>query len=331
MIIEIKKGTPQKVKELIFSLLDIFFSIGIPLDDTDRRLERMAKACLAVGKILNSFAEAVSSNDNSFMRSRDVIEFENKYFGEKISSGSYDDIRRKDLKLLVEAGVVVSSSSSNAQSTNNPLRGYALSPHFVELLNNYNCPLWDNKLTEYIAIQSSLKEEFRRLRDLNKIPIILPNGISLNLSQGEHNTLQKAIIEEFLPRFGFGASVLYIGDAEDKFLYVDRETLSDINFFSIGHEELPDVIAYSKNKNLLYLIEAFHSTGEWNELRLRLIKNKLSEAGCTAIPIYFTAFENRNSFRQKSKDIAWETEVWIAENPDHLIHFNGYKFLEIHS
>ncbi len=26
-------------------------------------------------------------------------------------------------------------------------------------------------------------------------------------------------------------------------------------------------------------------------------------------------------------DVAWETEVWIADNPDHLVHFNGHKFL----
>ncbi|MFS2517149.1 MULTISPECIES: BsuBI/PstI family type II restriction endonuclease [Parabacteroides] len=26
-------------------------------------------------------------------------------------------------------------------------------------------------------------------------------------------------------------------------------------------------------------------------------------------------------------DIAWETEVWIAENPGHMIHFNGDRFI----
>lgn len=330
MNIEFKNNTPNKIKKLVNKLLDIFESIGIPLDATDRSLERMAKACLAVGQIKHSFAEAISASNKIFMRSRDVIDFENKYYGENISPGSYDDIRRKDLKVLVEAGVVVNSSSTNIQSTNNQLRGYALSPIFADLLHNYDCPTWEKKLSDYIANQKSLKEEFRRLRDLDKIPVILPNGITLKLGKGEHNNLQKSIIEEFLPRYGFGASVLYIGDTDDKLLYLDKDSLDDIKFFELKHEELPDIIAYSKEKNLLYLIEAFHSTGEWNELRLRLIKQKLIDSGCTATPIYFTAFENKNSFRLKSKDIAWETEVWIADNPDHLIHFNGYKFLEIH-
>ena len=113
-------------------------------------------------------------------------------------------------------------------------------------------------------------------------------------------------------------------------MLLSEEKLKDINFFSLNHEELPDIIAYCESKNLLFLIEAFHSTGEWDEVRVRRIKRKLEESGCSANVVFFTAFENKNAFKQKAKDIAWETEVWIADNPEHLIHFNGYKFLEIH-
>ena len=110
----------------------------------------------------------------------------------------------------------------------------------------------------------------------------------------------------------------------------NEEKLKELNFFTLEHEELPDVIAYSKEKNLLYLIEAYHSTGEWNEIRVRKILRKLQESGCIVNTVFFTAFENKNVFRTKAKDIAWETEVWIADSPEHLVHFNGYKFLEIH-
>lgn len=90
-----------------------------------------------------------------------------------------------------------------------------------------------------------------------------------------------------------------------------------------------DIIAYSESKKLLYLIEAFHSTGEWDEIRLKRIKEKLKKSGCTTDLVFFTAFETKDDFKKKAKDIAWETEVWIANAPDHLVHFNGYKFLEI--
>lgn len=330
MEIEVKKTTPDTIKELIWNLLDIFILIGIPTNSSHRSLERMAKACLAIGGVKNSFNESISINAKKFLRTRDIIDFENQNYGENISSGSYDDIRRKDLKLLVEAGIVVSSASSNSQAVNNPSRGYALSEIFVNLLHSYGSINWETILNDYITKQTSLQEELKRLRNLEKVPVTLPDGKELKLSYGKHNSLQKAIIEEFLPRFGFGAIVLYIGDTENKFLHVEKEFLEEIHFFNLSHEELPDVIAFSKEKNLLYLIEAYHSTGEWNEIRLKRVQEKLNEEGCTAIPVYFTAFENKTAFRQKVKDIAWETDVWIADNPDHLIHFNGYKFLEIH-
>lgn len=329
MIIKIQTGTPTKVKNLVFNILDVFQLIGIPVDNTDRKLERMAKACLAVGKIKKDFSEACSFEDG-FTRTRDIIAFENEYLGEDISSGSYDDIRRQDLKLLVEAGIIVNSSSTEEQATNNPSRGYGLSTSFANLLHSFGSSRWEILLNEFRKETKSLKEELERRRDLQKVPVTLPNGKTIVLSYGEHNNLQKAIIEVFLPLFGFGAEVLYVGDTKDKFLHLEKAELEKIIFFTLEHEELPDVVAYSREKNLLYLIEAYHSTGKWDEIRVRKVKRKLEESGCTANIIFFTAFENKNIFKQKAKDIAWETEVWIADSPEHLVHFNGYKFLELH-
>lgn len=330
MQINLLKTTPQHIGKLVFSMLDILTAVGVPVNNTDRKLERMAKACMAVGKIKRSFKEAVSSEHGYFSRSRDIISFENANYGEKIADSSYDDIRRQDLKLLVESGVVLNSSSQEEQATNNPSRGYALSPAFANLLHQYKTSNWSAALDNYLQETVSLKEELERRRDLIKVPVTLPGGERIDLSFGEHNDLQKAIIEVFLPLYGFGAEVLYVGDTKDKFLHLEKEALESLNFFPLEHEELPDVVAYSKEKNLLYLIEAYHSTGEWSEVRVRKIKKKLDESNCIANVVFFTAFENKNIFKQKAKDIAWETEVWIADNPEHLIHFNGYKFLDVY-
>lgn len=330
MKIKVQAKTSAKVRSLVYNLLDVFQKIGIPVDGTDRKVERMAKACLAVGKIKKSFAEALSEENDGFVRTRDIISFENENYGEHISPGSYDDIRRKDLKLLIEAGIVINSSSKENLATNNPSRGYALSKSFVELLYSYGSEEWDMRLSEYLKEAKSLKEELECRRNLMKVPVTLPGGKRISLSYDAHNDLQKEIIETFLPLFGFGAEVLYVGDTTDKFLHLDEKALKEINFFVLEHDELPDVVAYSHEKNLLYLIEAYHSTGEWNEIRVRKVKRKLKESGCTADVVFFTAFETKNAFKQKAKDIAWETEVWIAESPEHLVHFNGYKFLDIH-
>lgn len=268
MKIKVQSGTPTNIKKLVFNILDILQMIGIPVDNTERKLERMAKACLAVGKIKKDFSEACSFEDG-FARTRDIIDFENKNFGEHISSGSYDDIRRQDLKLLVEAGIVVNSSSTEAQATNNPSRGYGLSKLFANLLHSFGSPQWNDTLSNFLKENKSLQDELEKRRNLERLPVTLPGGKQISLSYGEHNDLQKAIIEVFLPLFGFEAEVLYVGDTKDKFLHLEEDELKEIHFFKLEHEELPDVVAYSREKNLLYLIEAYHSTGEWNELRVR--------------------------------------------------------------
>lgn len=328
MEIKLTGNKTNKVKKLIFSMLDILGEVGIPLDETPRRLERMAMACLAVGHIKSSFQEAQSADDDCFLITREIITFENKHYREDISSGSYDDIRRKDLLYPVQAGIVLNSSAFDAQATNNPTRGYALNPLFAKLLKSYETLQWETELGIYKEQVKLLKEELERKRDLEKIPVKLPSGTDLLLSAGEHNVLQKHIVEDFLSRFGMGAEVLYMGDTSDKYLYKNEEVLVQIGFFTLEHEELPDVVAYCKEKNLLFLIEAVHSTGPMNEIRVMKLKKQMKN--CTATPIFVTTFLNKKEFKKWVTDIAWESEVWIADNPEHMIHFNGYKFLEIH-
>lgn len=309
-------------------MLDILGEVGIPLDETPRRLERMAMACLAVGHIKSSFQEAKSADDDCFLITREIIAFENKHYCEDISSGSYDDIRRKDLLYPVQAGIVLNSSAFDAQATNNPTRGYALNPWFAKLLKSYDTLQWKTELGIYKEQVKLLKEELERKRDLEKIPVKLPSGTDLLLSAGEHNVLQKHIVEDFLSRFGMGAEVLYIGDTSNKYLYKNEEVLDQIGFFTLEHEELPDVVAYCKKKNLLFLIEAVHSAGPMDEIRVMKLKKQMGN--CTATPIFVTTFLNKKEFKKWVTDIAWESEVWIADNPEHMIHFNGYKFLGIH-
>lgn len=43
--------------------------------------------------------------------------------------------------------------------------------------------------------------------------------------------------------------------------------------------------------------------------------------------MYVTAFRDVKTFKKYANNIAWETEVWIAELPSHMIHYNGDKFL----
>jgi type II restriction enzyme len=308
---------------MINEALDILESVGIPLENkTERSLERMAVCFLAVASVTDKWSKASSDN---FYKTRDVINYVNTHFEENISSGSYDDIRRKDLKLLVLTGLVVNSGEKQSAATNDPTRGYSLDENFKDLIVNYGNKEWAQKVQAFTRNRPSLAEMLVRKRDIEQIPVTLPSGIELRFSSGEHNILQKKIIEDFLPRFGKGCSVLYIGDTAHKLLHIDEEKLKSLNFFELSHDELPDIIAYNTLDNWLFLIEAVHSAGPMSEIRVYELKKLLKN--CNAELIFVTAFLKRGDFRKWSANIAWETEVWIADNPDHLIHFNGSKFL----
>lgn len=270
MQIKFKGDKTGQVKQLILAMLDVLSQIGLPLRGlSDRRLEHIALTTLAVGGIKHNLAEALSSNDGRYLKTREIIEFENRYLGENISSGSYDDIRRKHIALQVEAGCIVSSALFGTQATNDPARGYSLSPIFADLLRQYSTPGWESALRIYKIESAKLPENIKSNQRKAQIPITLPDGLKLRLSTGEHNRLQKAIIERFLPTIGMGAEVLYVGDTANKCLYVNEAMLKEIGFYTIGREELPDVIAYTKARNLLFLIEAVHSSGPISELRLK--------------------------------------------------------------
>lgn len=311
--------------------LEILNALGVPLDSlTSRRKERMGKAFLSVSGLQPNIPwnEAKDSNDRYQLLSRQIISAMNLHWNETISSGSYDTIRRDDLKLPVAALIVLNSAKNPDANTNDGTRGFALSPAAAIAIRAFGTPQWTTEVAAFLQGRQSLAEQLQRQRNLARIPVQIKDGLSLMFSPGAHNLLQKQVIESFLPIFGFGAQVLYVGDTANKSLFVDQAGLAELAFFELAHDKLPDVVAYSKTKNWLYLIEAVTTVNPISELRRRTLS--LLTTQCTADVIYVTAFADRTSYRRHAHDIAWETEVWIADAPEHMIHFNGDKFLGPH-
>ncbi|WP_420627204.1 BsuBI/PstI family type II restriction endonuclease [Candidatus Leptofilum sp.] len=320
------ESKPQYIQSLINQAIHLLDSFGIPVNDkSPRNLERMALAFLALCDVRRSdeWQNAKSLRDSYFLKTRDVIDFVNKHFGESISRGSYDDIRRKDLKHPILASIVVPAFPESAK--NDPKRAWAINEEYIELIRSYNSTDWASRLETFLVGRQTLRDQLMGNRSIPKIPIALPSGVKLEFGVGEHNLLQKAIIEEFLPRYGYGARVIYIGDAEDKFLHYDQTTASGLGLSKLAHAELPDVVAFSRQKNWLFLIEAVHSSGPISPERIIVLQSFVKN--CPAPIVYVTAFLDRATFRKFLPDIAWETEVWIASEPDHMIHFDGDKFL----
>lgn len=318
---------PRALRKLINETLYVLAKLGIPLEGlTFRRLEMMALCFLAVADVRRSadWKNAKGFDGSRALKSRDIIEYLNEQFGESISSGSYDDIRRKHLALLVAGGLIVKSAKNPNAARNDPTRAYALAADCAAVVRGFGSANWEEQLDEYLSEKTTLAQMLAIERELKRVPVTIPGGKKLVFSPGGHNQLQKAVIEQFLPRYGHGAEVLYVGDTAEKFLHVDKKRLAALKFFELSHGELPDIIAYSQQKNWLYLIECVHTSGPVTPLRLAELL-KLTES-CVAEIVFVTAFLDRTTFRKHAPDVAWETEVWIADAPDHLIHFDGDKF-----
>jgi type II restriction enzyme len=321
-----KSVKSESTKKLINEALDILYGVGIPFSGKrERGLESMAMAFLAVAGVKRTWKEAKGQNEHRHLKTRELIKFINENYEENISSGSYDDIRRKHLKLLVLADLVLNSADNPSAAPNDPTRGYTLDSEFKSLVNYYGTEEWAIKLKLFTKNRPPLTEILQRKREMPKVRVTLPSGHILEFSSGGHNQLQREIIEEFLPRFGAGCTVLYVGDATDKYLLRNDDQLRDLGFFELTHDSLPDVVAYNEEKNWLFLIEAFFTSGPMSEERILELKKALTN--CKADLIFVTAFTSKGDFRKNAGDIGWESEVWTADNPDHLIHFNGGKFL----
>lgn len=149
------------------------------------------------------------------------------------------------------------------------------------------------------------------------------------LSPGEHNRLQRDIVMEFLPRFGKGARLLYLGDTDKKTLYLDEACSSELGLKLGKHDKLPDIIAFDAERNWLFLIEAVTSHGPMTPKRQEELEHDLKH--CNVGRVYVSAFPDFREYKRHADQIAWETEVWFANAPGHLLHYNGDRFLGPHT
>lgn len=137
--------------------------------------------------------------------------------------------------------------------------------------------------------------------------------------------MQKAIVEEFAPCFAPRSICLYIGDTIKKDLVKDVDLLKEIGFDITLHDKMPDVVLYNEEKDWIYFVEAVTSVGPMSPKRILEIEEMTRNV--TAGKVFVTAFLDFSTFKKFSEQLAWETEVWIAALPEHMIHLNGNKFL----
>ena len=315
----------QKYQDLINETLEILHCLGMPVEQKTPRLkEKIALAFLSLADMNATKKWSDCKDIDSIQRtSREIISHQNKTYSEKRSSGSYDDVRREDLKDLTLSGIVLNTKPDSAK--NDPTRKYGISKEYSNVIRKHKTPKWNNELKKILKEKGSFSDRIAAKREFKKVAVKISQDVLLKLSPGEHNELQKLIIHEFLPRFAPKGEILYFGDTAKKHLINKKEKLESLKFFELKRGMLPDIVVYRKDKNWLYLIEAVHTANPITSNRK--IELESLAKNCTAKIVYVTTFMNREKLRTFLPNLAWETEVWLADDPEHMIHFNGEKFM----
>lgn len=257
--------------------------------------------------------------------SKGIMTFISENYEKEYAPNTRETFRRQVLHQFVQAGIADYNPDIPDLPVNSPRAHYAISEIALETIKSYRTRGWKKAADNFKSQIGGLKEKYSKDREMSRVPLKLANGKVLLLSPGKHNEVQAAIVEEFASRFAQGSTLLYVGDTENKDLHIEKEKLENIGIPITEHSKLPDVVIYDENKNWLYLIEAVTSHGPMSPKRIVELEEFLKD--CTAGKIYVSAFPDFSEFKKHTNDIAWDTEVWIMEFPEHMIHFNGDRFL----
>jgi hypothetical protein len=236
-----------------------------------------------------------------------------------------ETFRRQSMHQFMEAGVCLYNPDKPERPVNSPYAVYQIEPNLLAVLKSYGTDTFQAQLEHYKSTRTSLIEKWAKVREMELIPVQLNNGQTIILSPGEHSELIKVIVEDFGSRFASGGELLYVGDTGAKHGYFDTALLASLGVVLDNHGKLPDVVIYLREKNWLLLIESVTSHGPVDSKRHGELATLFKD--CTAGLVYVSAFPNRRVFNKYLEAIAWESEVWVADAPTHMIHFNGVRFL----
>ena len=254
-----------------------------------------------------------------------VMEWIREHYGKDYKPNTRETFRRQSMHQFVLAGIALYNPDNPARPVNSPRAAYQVSPEMLALLKTFGKNSWAKQISIFQAEKKTLIAEYAKKREMECIPVKLRDGTEIKLSPGNHSALVRDIITEFVPRFVPDGRLVYVGDTGNKMGYFDRESLVELGVLLNDHGKMPDVVIHDIKRNWLLLIESVTSHGPVDGKRHNELMKLFAKS--TAGLVYVTAFPTRSILARYISDIAWESEVWVAEAPTHLIHFNGVRFL----
>ena len=316
----ISSPDPIRIQTRIAEALAILKELGLPRGQLN---DRSALALLALLDLRPEQEWPAASAP--LIGVTPIMNFCRTHYGRDYAPNTRETFRRQSLHQFVQAGLVVMNPDQPDRATNSPDWCYQIEPQALALCQIWDTPAWDQRLVEYLRLRPSLQAQYAKQRTLTQVPVTLPGGQELALSTGAHSELMRDIVTRFAPRFVPGGKVLYLGDTQAKADLWDTDAFAALNLHFDTHGKMPDVVLHYPAQNWLLLVEAVTSHGPMDAKR-RVELAQLCQAS-TAGLLYVTAFPSRKELGQYLAAISWETEVWVAADPDHLIHFDGTRFL----
>jgi hypothetical protein len=256
---------------------------------------------------------------------KEIMSFVNSEYNLNYAPNTRETFRRQVLHQFVQARIVDYNPDNPKLPVNSPNAHYAISNSALSVIKTFGSKKWNDAALKFTSFRKLSLKSYEKEREQNLIPVKINKELEIKLSSGKHNEVQAAVIRHFMPHFAKNGIVLYLGDTAKKDLYVNTKVIIEICIPIDRHSKLPDIMIYDKTRNWLYLIEAVTSHGPMTPKRIIELEELLEN--CRAGKIYITAFPDFAEFKRYMSEIAWETEVWLADSPQHMIHYNGDKFI----
>ena len=314
------KTSGKKAEDKIKEALSILNDLGVPRQQQNERSALTLLSLLGL-KPASKWEDAT----DPLMGITPMMEFFEQHYGKKYAPNTRETVRRQTVHQFMQAALIVANPDKPSRPTNSPKAVYQVEPSVLKLLRGFGKPEWKGNLQKYLRTVDTLKKLYAREREMRRLPVRLANSQEIRLSPGGQNVLVKKIMDDFCPLFTPGGYVIYVGDTQAKWAYFDSGALALLDIEIQEHGKMPDVVVHHAEKNWLVLIEAVTSHGPVNPKRRQELKELFARS--TAGLVFVTEFLDRKAMLKYLNDISWETEVWIAESPTHLIHFNGERFL----
>jgi hypothetical protein len=307
-------------KALLKSALQVLADLGLPKGQQN---ERSALSLLALLNLQpkKNWPQA----ESPLMGITPIMDWIRDHYDKAYEPNTRETIRRQTMHQFVDAGLAVYNPDNPTRPVNSPAAVYQIEPFALELLRSFGMTTWQDNLRAYLATRRTLAARYANAREQNLVPVQIAPSKVIKLSPGEHSELIRKIIEDFAARFVPGAVLIYAGDTGEKWGYFEKSLLAKLDVEVETHGKMPDVVLYYPDRNWLLLVESVTSHGPVDGKRHAELAKLFakSKAGL----VYVTAFPNRSIMGRYLGEIAWETEVWVADAPSHLIHFNGERFL----